>query len=232
MAVMTLRLRARAVHGASALAGLLLLGPPLVREGHAASGAAVHAGTAGVGAAWAVELGGVLDLRLLANYGGLTYRDTMDDIDYDIELDLRSAGVLLDWFPGGGAFRVSGGLFHNGNELRGEARPRSATTIGRTSYTPEQIGTLRASIDFPGTAWYLGLGAGRIARGGRRLTLTLDLGALLYGDPDFSLSADGAYAGREDFRTELERERRDIERDYVDRWAVHPVVAVGLAYRF
>ncbi|HEX4939177.1 MAG TPA: hypothetical protein VFX11_10905, partial [Candidatus Kapabacteria bacterium] len=60
------------------------------------------------------------------------YDDTFeeDGIDYDGTLDLSTFGVLLDWHPFGGGFRVSAGGFNVDNELSGVGSGAGTYHIG------------------------------------------------------------------------------------------------------
>jgi hypothetical protein len=193
---------------------------------------AARLSTLGVGAEVIAPLSDRVNLRLALNHGGIEYKDTHDDIDYQVDARLRSGGAMLDWHPTGGRFRFSVGAFYNGNELDGEARPREPTTIGLFEFTPEQIGTLSADVKFAKLAGYAGIGFGNAARTDRGWTVLFDLGVLFYSSPDFTLTADGTLAGHPFFEANLQRERDSIEDDYVRAARVYPVVSIGLGFRF
>ena len=192
----------------------------------------VRVGTPGIGADLVQGLGERLNLRLNYNGGSYTYKNTLDGVKYSVDLDLGTAGLLLDWHPLGGEFRFTLGGFYNMNELSGKATPTDDTDIGDLTFTPAQIGTLRAKADFHGAAGYAGLGFGNAVRPGSRWTVMFDLGVLFYQDPDFSLSADGPYADNAIFRQELKKEEQKIKDDYISQATWYPVLSLGLAFRF
>ncbi len=72
-------------------------------------GVLLKAGTLGAGLDVSVGMSESLGLRLQAN--ALSYEDdfTESDVDYSADLKLQSAGLLLDWHPFSGVFRVSAG---------------------------------------------------------------------------------------------------------------------------
>ncbi len=195
-------------------------------------GAGIHIGTLGLGPDLVVRLSGVLNLRITGNFGAWSYDDTIDDVDYDVEMDFENVGLLLDWHPTGGEFRFTAGVFYNGNELEGTGVPRKPLEIGDVEFTPEQIGTLSAALDFPETAGYLGFGFGNALSRGSRLTVTLDLGVLFFSEADFSLEADGTFSGISYFQRQLEKEEAEIKDDFADVFKIHPVISLGLCYRF
>jgi len=188
--------------------------------------------TLGLGLELVAPLSERLNLRVAGAVGGLNYNDTQSDVDYSVEARLRTGAALLDWHPAGGGFRFSAGVMYNGNELEGEARPRTATEIGDIEFSPEEIGTLRASVEFPALAGYVGIGFGNAAARGSRWTVLFDIGVMFHAEPDLTLTADGTQADHPLFRQELEKERQNIEDDYGRLARFYPVISLGLGFRF
>ena len=92
---------------------------PAVAEDSFAIG--LKAGTPGLGLEATARLTDSLNLR--ASYYGFNYSTEVEegDITYEGDLRLSTFGVLGDWHPYGGQFRITAGLFHNGNEFKGSA---------------------------------------------------------------------------------------------------------------
>ncbi len=217
-----------AVFGAAAL-------PAVAAETSAESdGFAIAArmSTLGLGAEAHVPFSRYLKLRLGFNVFSLNYTDTQEDVDFNVDARLRTGAALLDWFPAAGGFRFSFGAMYNGNELKGAAHPRENTTIGDIEYTPAQIGTLSANVEFPNLAGYAGIGFGNATSPGSRLAVLFDIGVMFHGSPTLRLSADGALAGNPAFQAELEKERQSIEEDFAKVARFYPVISLGLAFRF
>ena len=213
--------------------------------GNGAAYAGLHGGTLGAGVHAGYDISNDLAIRGLVNYFNLDFDKEKAGNEYKGEVDLRSVGLVLDWHPFWGAFRVSGGAFLNDNRL-------SASTegvdlgIGLGEYDAD----LNFRMDFAKTAPYLGIGwtSGR-GRGG--LGFSADIGALIRSAPrvsasgradgcEFSVSSDGAaevdcsgiarvVAG--ELRNDLEREHRELRED-LDKLKVYPVVSLGVSYRF
>ena len=101
---------------------------------------------------------------------------TEDGISYDVELELEGTTLALDWHPFGGIFRLTGGIIRNGNQVTGDAQLTGNVTIGATTYTPAQVGTLNADIGFDDNAGYLGVGWGNAVAIDKGLTFSADLG--------------------------------------------------------
>ena len=91
---------------------------------------------------------GSFGARLLGNYYSYSGSDTVDGVDYHGTLALRSIGLAADWYPFETyGFRFSAGLLISGNSLKGDASPNSNITIGDTTYTPAQVGTLHVKVE-------------------------------------------------------------------------------------
>jgi len=215
-------------------AALLLAGPVVLGEEVADHGWALgmEGSTLGTGARVSFPLHPKLNGRLTGHYAGLSYRDTVDDKDYDVKVSLGTAAILLDWYPGPGKFCVSGGLVVNGNDVEGSAVPRRSSQIGNNLYTPEEIGTLRMEMDFPAVAGYLGFGFGHKTDPEAHWAILLDFGVMFGPEPDISLTANGSLSGEPGFEADLALERENFEDDYGSVLRFYPVLSLGLGYRF
>ena len=171
-------------------------------------------------------------LGLRANGGFLDYSRTenIDGIDYDGKLKLNSLGLLADWYPFAGGFRISAGARSNANKIDLHATPTTNVVIGNVSYTPAQAGNLDGTVDFKSLAPTLTLGyGGTLARG---FTLGFEAGVVMQGSPKLTLvSSGGTLSNNAQFLAELERERQQAEDDAKD-FKFWPVVQVHFLYRF
>lgn len=196
----------------------------------------VQAGTSGVGLGVTYNLTETLNVR--GNYNYLTYSrdETVDDINYDLDLKLSNVELLLDWHPFGGGFRLSSGLISNGNKLTGTGTARGDRTVefGDQVFNASEIGRVDAEVDFRSVAPYLGLGWGNLFNGGR-LSLTADAGVLFQGSPSASVQATPAAGVDPIVATRLQAavtaEEASLE-DELKAFKHYPIVRVGLAYRF
>lgn len=188
-------------------------------------------GTLGYGLEASVRLGQPVHLRGMAHTYSYEDTDTTEGIRYEAELDLQTIGVVVDWYAFGGGFHLTGGLFVNDNEITGDGRPDADDTyeIGEGIYTAEEVGQLRAEVAFDEVSPYLGIGWGQPFRDAR-WTFRAELGALLQGSPETSLTST-----REDevpgLSADLERERREFEED-AEEYDFWPVLSLGVTYRF
>jgi len=194
---------------------------------HAADlGIGLRAGTQGLGAEGAVGLTKWFALR-----GGVYGYDLSEGFDeggisYDGDLQLGGFGLLADFFPLRGQFRITAGLFSNQTEMEVVSTPTGNIVIGGTIYTPAEVGTLSGTIDFDPTAPYLGIGWGNVAKG-KRIGFLFDAGLLLQGSGDVTLGSSTGLVSFVDLEAEIQEIEAGIE-DY-DFW---PVLSFGLAIRF
>lgn len=210
------------------LAVLLLAALPAYAVAEPVAGMGLQVGTLGLGIEGQVPWGG-FGLRGGGNYLALSPERTIDGIRYDTDIELKSIGALVDWYPGLGGLRLSGGVRLNDNSVDLTATPGQSVTIGGTTYTPAQIGGLSGVIGFNRFAPYLGIGwQGAVADG--RMLIGLDFGALYQGRPDVRLSA-GSAAANPALAADLEREAASIENE-LGAFRFFPVISLTFTYRF
>ena len=185
------------------------------------------AGTLGVGPELTTKLATDINVRVGFNTFDLDFDDEeIDDVKYDLGIDLSSVSALVDWHIFDDPFRISGGFISMHNKIDLDARLNESVEIGNTIYTPAQIGTLNGSLDIDGLSPYVGIGWGNPFAGNRRWGFTLDLGLAFTDSPDVKLSSTGIVTS-----ADLEKERRDIEDD-LDSLRFYPVISLGLFFRF
>ena len=198
----------------------------------------ITAGTLGIGPEVSYRLSERLGVRGNATFLSISRDIDSDDITYDGKVKLQSGGVMLDVYPFGGGFRVSGGLRINGNKARGIASPNSGTsyTINGTTYSATDIGTLRADTDIKNVAPALTLGYGGGLSNG--LVFGVEAGALFQGSVKIKpLTITGVCAGASPPPTcatltaDLDAERRSVNDD-IDGYKVYPILQLSVGYRF
>jgi len=158
-------------------------------------------------------------------------QDNSEGVDYEFDFRLRSAELLANYHPMGGAFRLRGGVLFNQNEFLLTGRPDASGTFNFNgmTYNASQVGSLTGKLSFNRSAPYLGLGWGNRPNGS--WGLTFDLGAVYQGKPKLSLEATGGIAPPPSLAADLEAERRQAEEDLSSfKW--YPVLQLGLYFRF
>ena len=189
----------------------------------------VKGGTLGLGGEINYALNPMFTLGLGLNTFTQNLSQTSSDIGYDVEFKLQTFALLGNYHPFEGVFRLTGGLMFNGNKLSMTANPVGNYDIGGTSYTPAQVGTLKATVDFNPIAPYLGLGWGKSAGSG--FGVTFDIGILFQGAPKFDMNVSGAIANDPTFMANLKKEEANAADD-MKGFTAYPVMSLGLNYRF
>lgn len=193
---------------------------------------AAKVGTLGLGAELTTNITQTINTRIGFNVFSYDYEGSESDIDYDVSLDLFSAGVLFDWHPYDGGFRISAGVLYNGNEASADGTPTDDEyTIGDEVYTAADVGELDAKIEFNSAAPYVGIGWGNAVGKDKRWSFVLDIGVIYQGSPSIDLSASGILASDAAFLADLEREEKDLEDD-LDPYKYYPVITIGVSYKF
>ena len=205
------------------------------RESRFALGANV--GTTGLGIEAQFKVNPKVTLR--GGFDSLQFDEEVegDDILYDGELDFSTGGAFLDFHPTGGAFFLSAGAYFGDRQVNvsGTPAPGSTVEIGDDTFTAAQVGTLEGSMDFGGTAPFVGLGWNNTFTTDRRWGFKFLVGAAFGDDPDAELARVGGSplspADQARLDAELDAEEMEIEEE-TDGFTVFPVVQLGLSFKF
>jgi len=239
------------------VAGALALAGTAGAKEASTLGISLEGSTLGAGISVGMPVGESFNLR--AAYHGFTYE--LDDIEddsgatYEGELELKSMGLFADWHVFGGGFRLTAGLASNGNEIALTGRPTAGQfQVGDCTYesdpTPGNELAVDGTVEFASTAPYVGVGWGGNLNAEPGFFMTLDLGVLLSGSPETSLSGRGgvrAQAGQgglcgdevnyqdastyQPFLDEVENAEDEVNAETKD-FEFWPNVAVGVGWRF
>jgi hypothetical protein len=189
-------------------------------------GIGVKFGTLGFGVDITGRINDLFSVR--ASFNGANANDTHDEsgIDYDTEVDFGASGLLLDLHPFRNNFRLTAGWMKNRTGADLLAVPTENITIGDTVYTPAEAGTISGDISFKDSAGYVGFGYGSAARKPGRVRFLLDVGALLQGKAEATLTSSSGLVSPDD----LAQEEQELEDD-LDNLSFYPVVALGISFR-
>ncbi len=174
-------------------------------------------------------------LRGGVNYFTWDYDSEESDIEYDINLELKSFGLFVDLHPFKQAFRISAGFLINGNELTGKGKLLSGQTfdIGDGSYDSNQIKSLDFDVSYNTFAPYVGIGFDTTFGDDDRWGFVFDLGILFSGSPEAKVAYDTTLTGAalNNLKNNVAAEEKDIQ-DSLDDFEFWPVVSAGLVYQF
>lgn len=205
-------------------------------------GFVLEASTLGLGGDYVVGIGDHLQVRIGGNKFDYGYavdgssRATEGGLDYDGDLELASFGPTIDWYPAGNSFRLSLGLYWNGNEVRNRAtcNDPGGCEMGFGTFDATILGTISTDISFAEFAPYIGIGLGNPLKQ-EGFSFLMDLGVLLQGSPNVRLTSDGECNGPAGQLAgcpeAIEREEKELKDD-LKNLRFYPVVNIALGYRF
>lgn len=191
----------------------------------------IQAGTLGAGLNIGYQFSPYFDLR--ANINGLKYsRDVnINDVKYEANLKLLTAGILADYYPFQNGFRLTAGAYYNGNKVSGNGY----STKEYYGINPNDYGYEQASADYKKFAPYVGFGYQTNDEDSNWI-FTADLGVLYQGKAHVSNST-VCYNGtvctllKDQIDRENEEQRSQIQ-DKADKLKWYPVASIGIGYRF
>ncbi len=176
---------------AAALVGAVMVVPADAQPVNVSIGAS----TLGLGVQVSTALiPGTLDLavginHLSENRSG-TYTNSNSSIPYHATLRLQTIPVLLNYYPFGGVFRITGGAMINQNRVTTYSYdPTGTYTINGHQYNGSEVGTFSGKVSYRRIAPYLGIGWGSKAARQTGFSMGFDVGVLLTGSPNVQLSA-------------------------------------------
>ena len=203
-------------------------------------GATAKIGTLGAGLDLSYRMNQKLNARLNFNGGSKSFDGTESGVTYKGSLKLSTVGVLLDYYPFGGGFRVSAGLYNNGNKLNSTSTNATNADIGGVAY--DITGTLDSKVKFKSTAPYLGIGWGNPVKGVKNLRFNIDAGVLAQGAPNAKLTGTGTatpagggaavnISTDAAFLNNLAQEEKDLN-DALSNFKAYPAISLGISYGF
>ena len=154
-------------------------------------------------------------------------------INYDFKWQLKTASAVADWYPFGGGFRTSAGLFYNDNKMDYEANPTGGNyDINGVTYTTADIGTLQGTISFIKASPYIGIGWGNPVAKNSSWGLVTDIGLLYQGSPKVNLEVTCINpAVCTQLQTDAAAERTKLQNDLKSfQW--WPVASFGIYYQW
>ncbi len=204
--------------------------------GEVAAGARV--GTTGLGAEVAFRAGERIQVRLVASRYSFGTTLSTPDVDYHADAQVGAGWVLLDWYPTGGAFRLSAGAGWNGTKADVSAPLEDLLRVEYPDLPviPFDVGTASGTARGDDLVPVILLGWGNPLRGGR-WGVSFEIGAFYQGAPTVDLRVQtslpvdlipGGQAALDALIADQERELEHKLRDY----RVLPVVSLGVSYRF
>ena len=163
------------------------------------------------------------------NYFTYGYDATESDVEYNLDLELKSLGLFADWHPFKGSFRLSGGFLINGNGIEGKAKPTTANfDIGDGSY---DLDSVSLEISYDTFAPYFGLGWDTTFGDEDNWGFCFDLGLVYSGSAEASLNVVPTAGMTAALAADVKKEEADLQ-ESLDDFEWWPVLSAGLVYQF
>jgi hypothetical protein len=224
-------------------------------------GVAVKMGIAGAGLDVAVPLARKFNLRGGASFFSFDHTFVSDGTNYDASIDLKTAMLAIDWFPFGGAFRLSPIVqLYNDNSVQANL----SVPAGQEFSLGDQNSYSSASNPVHGTANFLlgDLGGSKVAPGftlgfgnmiprgkGQHWSVPFEVGFLYIQTPLVQLSFQGTSCQNQadagpvpgpsctniatdaTSQSNIKQQQTDINNN-LSSLRFYPVISVGLSYKF
>ncbi len=204
------------------------------------------ADTLGAGFEIATPLLPKINLRSSFNIFAFNDGFSIDGIDYNARLHLKSSETTIDWFPVGGAFHISTGVLWLKNTMTAPVSvgPGQTFTLGGQSFLNSVDDPVNgsSSVSYSHSfAPLLLVGLGNIIpRTNRRISFPIEIGAAYTHAPEINLNLSGTICTTEGCvnlvqNTEavesLKQEINRLNKDLTS-YPIFPIVSVGVAYHF
>lgn len=188
------------------------------------------AGSGGLGVGLNLPIGPVFGLR--GELASLSEKDTYteDQITYKGDLKLKGNGVFADFRPFAGTFRLVSGVTFGGSSAALDAQATDGTVTIDGQRFSAAGNTLSASIKYPNTMPYLGLGWGHGQHNEPGWTFGLDLGVSI-GKPKVTLTGSSGLLAQPGAAAAIAAEQRKVQDD-LNSAKVLPVIKFSVGYQF
>ncbi len=200
-------------------------------------------GTLGFGIDATLGLEKQINLRLNINKGKVDLDEADRSYISDGGVDLFSAGVLADYHPYDNGFRVSAGVYYNGNNLDvTDSIPQDNVQIGNKVYDLTKNTKTHVEITPNSVAPYVGVGWGNAISNGSSWNFSFDVGVLYQGKPKATVTMSGTAKDHNSgeiinletnniFKDNLAKEQSSFKSD-VEDLQFYPVISFGISYKF
>lgn len=201
----------------------------------ASFGIALTAGLSGVGVDLDLPINASFGLRATVSGLSMSRNGTYGTSDtWNGNLKLAQYGLLGDYYPFAGSFRLSAGVIYDANQLDVNGTSNGSYTFNGQTYNTGQISTSNGSVTWNRFVPYLGLGAGNLA-GSPGFHTGFDLGVLFSGKPTVALNASctpGSLACNQSTLNQNVAAERTSLQNTANKYRFWPVARVEIGYAF
>jgi len=193
---------------------------------------ALKVGTLGVGVDIEHMFNKKFGMRFNLNGLKITKDKSIKGIEYNLTAKLLTAGLLADYHPWESNFRLSAGLYYDGNKFTGCAKPTLSKDIklGDKTYTVSDDIRVSAKIDWKKFAPYAGIGWSSTEVDGWHFSA--DIGVMYIGKPKVNINAiSGGVVPQSELDTESRKQEIKTYNE-IKKYKFYPVVMLGVQKKF
>jgi len=200
-------------------------------------------GTLGFGLDATMKVDTMLNARVNINKGSLDLDASDSELTSDGSIDLFSAGALVDYHPMSNGFRLSGGVYYNGNSVDvTSSEVKNNVKVGSHYYDFTKDSKTHVEITTNDIAPYVGIGWGNAVDPQSPWHFSLDVGVLYQGKVTSKLTSSGTakehdsgkiinLSTNKQFLKDAKNERNFID-DNTKGIEWYPVISLGVSYAF
>lgn len=216
--------RVAGLAGAALAAGCALLPAAARADLFSSLSYGVRASTIGDGVTLEKPLLYNFSVRVTTGTLSVTSQTAYDRTSYLSTQHFNNYGVIADFRPSGGRYRISGGLVFGNDRIDNVANPSGPLiNVGTGTYSTVAAGQVSTRVAFNHPSIYAGVGAGTgLVKG---LALDLD-GGILIRNGTATATATGPLITNAAFQSDLNHLQGELR----TRMIV-PVISIGLVYR-
>ena len=170
-------------------------------------------------------------LRAEYAFGPTLSRDmAVSGADASASIKANRGGLFADWYPFSGGLRLVGGVTFNDIRLDLSAKGTNGSTIDINGINTSLAGeTFGASVTFPTTTPYFGIGYGHQESKSRGIGFYADVGFMV---GSFNSAITTSVLGQNNItQADIDKESQSI-RDKISNLNVLPSLSMGLVYRY
>lgn len=175
-------------------------------------------------------------IRIGAHKYTKNFNDDVNDVHYDMDLNLKDVQFMVDYHPWMSSFKITLGTLYNGTDLDGKITPNTngVYTLNGNHYNSNQVGYINSKVEFKNDfAPYIGIGWDTsFYKPKKSWGFIFNIGVAYYGNSKVNFNAyikDPNIANQ--IKNDLEKERIDLENDIND-FKYIPYVSIGFNYKF
>lgn len=189
--------------------------------------------TLGAGLSLGYQINASWNVR--TNINGLGVHHTFHDsqIDYASKINLRTAGLLIDYFPFENGFHLTAGAYYNDNRIDGDSifTQNYSMNVGHKTIkiNPNDYGSMRFKARYNHFSPYLGMGYHAYREKG--WGFDINVGVLYQGNAHVDYDISAMFEAIPSMCSPINENKQRIQ-NQVNNLKWYPVASIGVIYKF